>query len=141
MGIFIGIPALNHAVLKGCYKKLGNPVFDAEGVNIAYTAADDHAAFVIKNGQIISPEFLNVDNPTFGADQSIAYLATIGTLEGNLVSNLSSFVMVNQKKVSPKFKSSVTYRFDKTGKNIYFAGFEQFDKMILIGSFNLGDLK
>jgi hypothetical protein len=96
---------------------------------------------VIKNGQIISPEFLNVDNPTFGADQSIAYLATIGTLEGNLVSNLSSFVMVNQKKVSPKFKSSVTYRFDKTGKNIYFAGFEQFDKMILIGSFNLGDLK
>jgi hypothetical protein len=133
--------AFNHQILAGSYQKMGIPVFNPDGTNIAYTVFNGRAGYVIKDGRIISPEFLAVENPTFGADQDkIGYIATIGKREGNLISNLSKFVMVNGHKLTPTFKNSVVFRFDKSGKNIYFAGFDEFEKEIQMGLVNIDNL-
>lgn len=105
--------------------------FSPDNMSLYYEAGGDKNRRLYMDEKPVSDKFLHISNLKISPDgNNIAFIATNGKTSGNVVSDLSHFLIVNNTKVSPVYRSAMDYYYTNNSE-IIFVGFEKENNKII----------
>ena len=125
---------VNNEVFSDQFTAVEEIYFSHDSKHLYFVADKGKYEQLFRDNEPVSDKFLYVSNVSFSTDdKSVAFIATDGKKSGNLVSDLSYFLIVNNTISSPIFRSYMDYYFLNNSEIVFAGAREDFDRKIKFG--------